>query len=81
MEPTMKCTFGAEREETMNKEGLMNYIKEEFPGVIDSHWNWELLENIIDFGIENKNYSVGQLMNFLDEMIPEVTLEEIERFI
>lgn len=65
----------------MNKEGLMKYIKEEFPGVIDSHWNWELLENIIDFGIENKNYSVGQLVNFLDKMIPELTLEEIKRFI
>lgn len=73
--------YSTEREETMNKEGLMNYIKEEFSGVIDNHWNWELLENIIDFGIENKNYSVGQLANFLDEMIPEVTLEEIERFI
>lgn len=78
----MKCTIhSAERVEIMNKEGLMKYIKEEFPGVIDSHWNWELLENIIDFGIENKNYSVGQLVNFLDEMIPEVTLEEIGRFI
>lgn len=65
----------------MNKEGLMVYIKEEFPGCIDKHWSWKLLENVIDYGIENKNYSVGQLVNFLDEMIPEITLEEIERFI
>lgn len=42
----------------MNKDELMNYIKEEFPGTIDKHWNWDLLENIIDYGIENKNYSV-----------------------
>lgn len=65
----------------MNKEGLMTYIKEEFPGTIDKHWNWNLLENIIDYGMENKNYSKGQLKNFLNEMIPEVTLEEIEQFI
>lgn len=65
----------------MNKEGLMNYIKEEFPETIDNHWNWDLLENIIDYGMENKDYSVGQLVNFLEEMIPEITLEEIERFI
>lgn len=65
----------------MNKEGLMNYIKEEFPGTIDNHWNWNLLENIIDYGIKNKNYSEVQLVNFLDGIIPEVTLEEIERFI
>lgn len=64
----------------MNKQNFMIYIKEEFPECIDKHWNWDLLENIIDYGIENKNYSVGQLANFLDEMIPEITLEEIERF-
>ena len=35
----------------MNKEGLMSYIKEEFPGTIDNHWNWDLLENILDFSL------------------------------
>lgn len=65
----------------MNKEEFYNYIKEDFPGTIDNHWNWDLMENIIDYGIENKNYSVGQLANFLKGIIPEVTLEEIERFI
>ena len=28
----------------LNKEGLMEYIKTEFPGLIDTHWNWDLLE-------------------------------------
>lgn len=65
----------------MDKEGLMNYIKEEFPGTIDNHWNWNLLENILDYGVENKYYSVGQLANFLEEIIPEMTLEEIEQFV
>ena len=35
----------------MNKNGLMSYIKEEFPGTIDKHWNWDLLENILDFAL------------------------------
>ena len=33
----------------MNKDDLMLYIKEKFPGTIDEHWNWDLLENILDF--------------------------------
>lgn len=65
----------------MDKEGLMNYIREEFPGTLDKRWNWNLLENILDYGVENKYYSVGQLENFLEEIIPEMTLEEIERFV
>ena len=30
----------------MNKKEFMNYIKAEFPEVINTHWNWCLLENI-----------------------------------
>lgn len=25
---------------TMDKEGFIQYIKEEFPRVLDTHWNW-----------------------------------------
>lgn len=25
----------------------MSYIKEEFPGMIDNHWDWDLLENML----------------------------------
>ena len=38
-----------------DKDGFMNWLKEEFPGVIDTHWNWEFVENIIDYALENKN--------------------------
>ncbi len=34
---------------SIDKDGLLDYIKEEFPGVIDTHWNWDVLENIIDY--------------------------------
>lgn len=61
----------------LNKEKLMQYIKEEFPGMIDTHWNWDLLENIINYSIECKNYSEGQLVNFFTDIIPEITENEI----
>ena len=58
----------------MNKDELMAYIKEEFPGVIDTHWNWDLLENIIDYAIST--FSGEEVMKFLTNIIPEVTYEE-----
>ena len=62
----------------MNKEGLMLYIKKEFPGVIDNHWNWDLLENIIDYAVSM--YNETALIKFLINIIPEVTSEEYVNF-
>ena len=66
----------------MNKDGLMSYIKEEFPGTIDKHWNWDLLENILDFAlIEYDEKPTEELIKFLMCIIPEVTAEEYRMFI
>jgi len=62
----------------MNKDELMSYIKEEFPGVIDTHWNWDLLENIIDYAIST--FSGEEVIKFLMNIIPEVTYEEYMYF-
>ena len=65
----------------MLKDKFISYVKGEFPGALDTHFAWNLMDNLIEYGIKNKNYSKGQLATFLDEMIPEVSVEEIERFI
>ena len=65
----------------MDKEGFMRYVKEEFPGVIDIHWNWDLLENILDFAIlEYDEKPTEELIEFLMTIIPEVTGEEYRMF-
>lgn len=63
-----------------NKEGFMNWLKEEFPGVIDTHWNYDLVENIIDYALENKNTSKDQLAFFISDMLPEVEYTEVAKF-
>lgn len=63
-----------------NKEGFMNWLKEEFPGVIDAHWNYDLVENIIDYVIDNKNTSDDELAIFLSSMLPEIEYTEIAKF-
>lgn len=67
-------------ENGFNKEGFMNWLKEEFPGVIDTHWNYDLVENIIDYALENKNTSKDQLAFFISDMLPEVEYTEIAKF-
>lgn len=63
-----------------NKEGFMKWLKEEFPGVIDTHWNYDLVENIIDYAMENKNTGDDELAIFLSSMLPEIEYIEIAKF-
>lgn len=66
----------------MNKNGFMSYIKEEFPGTINDHWNWDLLENILDYAlIEYDGKPTEELIEFLMCIIPEVTAEEYRMFV
>lgn len=48
------------------------------PGVIDTHWNWDVLENIIDYA--KSKYNGEELIKFLINIIPEVTYEEYLMF-
>lgn len=64
----------------LDKDKLMCYIKQEFPKTIDNHWNWDLLGNIIEYGIKYESCSQKQLLKFLMNIIPEITEEEILKF-
>lgn len=60
----------------------MSYIKEEFPGMIDNHWDWDLLENILDFALlEYDEKPTEKSIKFLMCIIPEVTAEEYRMFV
>lgn len=63
-----------------DKDGFMSWLKEEFPGVVDTHWIWNLVENIIDYATKNKNASKDQLPYFISDIIPEVEFLEVARF-
>lgn len=64
---------------SLDKDGLMLYIKKTFLGTIDKHWTWNMLENIIDYGMEI--FSDCSIVDFLMEIIPEMTYEEYLPFI
>lgn len=62
----------------MNTDEFMEFIKEEFPGVLDTHWNWDLLDNILTYA--TSEYEGEELIQFLMNIIPEVTHEEYQNF-
>ncbi len=63
-----------------DKDGFMHWLKEEFPEVVDAHWNWDLVGNIIDYAAKNKNVSKDQLPYFISDIFPEVEFLEVARF-
>lgn len=63
-----------------DKEGFMVWLKEEFPGVISIHWNYDLVGNIIDYALKNKSTDKDLFARFLSDMLPEVGFMEVVRF-
>ena len=65
---------------TFDTRGFMVWLKDEFPDCIDNHWNHDLVENLINYGLEHiKN--MDQFCSWLSDMLPEVEIFEVERFI
>lgn len=60
-----------------NTTGFYDWISETF--VCDSGYAWQLLSNIIDYGIGHENISKDQLANCAD-IVPEVSFEEVAQF-
>lgn len=43
-------------------------------------WHYELLSNIIEYGLEHHNHSKDQLAYFISDMIPNVEFDDVARF-
>ena len=63
-----------------DKDGFMSWLKEEFPGCLDNHWHWDLIENIIEYGFKHEMISKDQLVDWISDMLPEVEFLEVARF-
>lgn len=59
---------------------FMNWLKEKFPEITASNWHYDLVENIIDYALENKNMSKDQFALFVSDMLPGVNFSEVVKF-
>ena len=64
----------------INKKELLHYLHEEFPEPMKYHFTYDLIDNLIDY-IKNHCYGLEDAHEILLNIIPEVTMEEIEPFI
>lgn len=60
----------------IDKKAFLAWIKEEFSGVISTHFDYELAESVIDYA-----NSIERNVDFIYEIFPEITREEIQKFI
>lgn len=60
----------------IDKTAFLAWIKENFTGVLSTHFDYELAEGIIDYA-----NSLEENVDLIYEIFPEITREEIEKFI
>jgi 7-cyano-7-deazaguanine synthase in queuosine biosynthesis len=60
----------------IDKTAFLAWIKENFKGVLSTHFDYELAEGIIDYA-----NSLEENVDLIYEIFPEITREEIEKFI
>lgn len=63
-----------------NFDEFMAWLHEEFPGCLDAHWNYDLVENIIEYGFKHEMIAKDQLCHWISDMLPEVEFLDVARF-
>lgn len=62
-----------------DKKAFMKYMLKEFSSM-DTHFTYDMVENLVDWGLEHQNSSKDQFCYWLSDLIPEVEFEEVARF-
>lgn len=65
----------------MNEEKLiqfMNYLRTEFPEPLESHFAYDLIENLVIATYIKFGNKKGEARKFLETILPELTNDELE---
>lgn len=63
-----------------NFEGFISWLNEKFSGCLDNQWNYDLVENIIEYGLKHEMIAKDQLCYWISDMLPEVEFLEVAKF-
>lgn len=62
------------------KNDFLQYMYQTFPSVYNNAHSRELLENTVDYCIEEEGENEGRLIDTLENLIPEITHNEVTRY-
>lgn len=63
-----------------NFDEFIAWLKEKFPGCLDTRWNYDLVENIIEYGLRYEIIAQDQFCYWVSNMLPEVEFLDVARF-
>ncbi|WP_251316704.1 hypothetical protein [Flintibacter muris] len=66
-------------EKGFNAEKFMAYLEKEFNGM-ENYMLRQLVENLINYGHKHKQVSKDQFVQWLSDMIPEISFGEVAAF-
>lgn len=67
-------------EKGFNREGFLNWLKEEFPGCLDNEWDYKLVDSILEDALDSKCISKNQLCYYLSDVLPDVDYLDVAVF-
>ena len=62
------------------KNDFLQYMYQTFPSVYNNAHSRELLENTVDYCIEEEGENEGRLIDTLENLIPEISHNEVTRY-
>lgn len=77
----MVNTWRDEKISTDTINNFMKYLKTEFPNVLDNHFTYELIENMLRFAYNNYGHSKDMAKTIIYDIIPEITWEELDKYL
>lgn len=64
-----------------NIKTFMEFLRNEFPTVMDNHFTMDMVENLIRYAYKHKGHSKDSARFMIFDILPEVGWEEIEFYL
>jgi len=65
---------------SFNKYGFLDYMRDEFPTILNNHFTWDFFENVIDY-LLSETKDKDCFVEKMEHIIPEINKQEVERYI
>lgn len=65
---------------SFNKYEFIKYVENKYPSVFDNGFTKDWLNNMVDYAMGKYGHIKNRVSNFLNDILPELTYDEINKF-